>query len=177
MKTVRSRLAQYALSAMALLAAPAALAQQAGHYQGTNNYGGEVDIYVSDVSGALVISGEDDSDTVYCKGSSTGIGYGVGFSGFNSPITDGAATFEYLSTNVYYNGTFTFKGKKSVSGNSSFGAPLFTSTTPPPTKAAACLTKAETYTATYVGTETVPPGYHGAMAWPLTVAKPITGAK
>ena len=171
MKTVRSRSAQYALSAMVLLAAPAALAQQAGHYQGTNNYGGEVDIYVSNVSGALVISGEDDSDTVYCKGSSAGIGYGVGFSGFNSPITDGAATFEYLSTNVYYNGTFTFKGKKTVSGKTSFGVPLFTSTTPPPKKGAACLTKPETYTATYVGSETAPPVYHRAMAWPLTGTK------
>jgi len=167
-KTMRS--ATRVLAPALLLMAPAALAQQAGHYQGTNNYGGEVDIYVSEVNGALVISGEDDSDTVYCKGG-TNVGYGVGFSGFNSPINGKKATFEYLSTNVYYNGTFDFKGKTSVSGKTSFGVPLFTSNTPPPKKAAACLTKPETYTATYVGTEDKPAGYHGALAWPLKLAK------
>jgi hypothetical protein len=169
-KHVKMRTAQYALAAAFLLAAPAAYAQTIGHYQGSNNEGDEVDVYVdSDGAGGYIISSFDDGGTVYCGGIS--VGYGVGFGGFDTPIVGGTATFDYLSTNVYFNGTFDFIGAKKLKGKMRFGVPLFTSSTEPPKKAGACLTKPQTYTATYVGSDTAHVTSKGAVAWPLVTKK------
>ena len=154
------------LGAAILLAAPVALAQTAGHYQGTNNEGYEVDIYVDTSSGSPVISSFGDAGTVYCRGSSFSEGYGVGYGGFNTPITNGMATFDYISSNVYTNATFNFKGKN-VKGSMVFGVPLFPTTTEPPKKGAACLTKQQTYTAAYVGSETRVSPKKSAIAAPI----------
>jgi hypothetical protein len=152
------------LPGVLLLVAPAAFAQTAGHYQGTNNEGYQVDVYVATDGGGLAVTTVDGAGTVYCKGQAAGV-WSVEV-GTTAPITDGAASIDVLAVNLYYASALTFSGQK-VKGTVTFAVPEFFSTAEPPKTACAGATKKQKFTATYVGTESRAPGPRTAQAWPI----------
>jgi hypothetical protein len=160
---------QWLLPCMVLLAAPAAFAQQVGHYQGTNGEGYQVDVYVSTSGDGLAVTGMDDSGTVYCKGTAAGV-WGVDI-GTTAPISDGAASIDLLDVNLYYSTAIQFSGNTKVKGTIQFAVPEYVTTAQPPKTACSGITKKQKFTATYVGTETRAPGPVAARAWPLSTSR------
>jgi hypothetical protein len=160
---------RWLLPCMLLLAAPAAFAQQVGHYQGTNNEGFEVDVYVATSGDGLAVTEVVDDGTVYCKGTAGGI-WGVEVLP-TAPISDGAASIDLLDVNLYYNSAIQFSGNNKVKGTITFAVPEYVSTVQPPKTACSAITKKQKFTATYVGTETRAPGPGAARAWPASVGR------
>jgi len=152
-----------------LLAAPAAFAQKVGHYQGTNNEGYEVDVYVATSGDGLAVTGVEDAGTVYCKGAAAGV-WSVAIS-TTAPISDGAASIDLLDVNLYYDTAIEFSGTTKVKGTIQFAVPEYVSTMQPPKTACSGITKKQKFTATYVGTETRAPGPVAARAWPVNTAR------
>ena len=157
------------LPCMFMLAAPAAFAQQAGHYQGTNNEGYQVDVYVATSGDGLAVTGVDDAGTVYCKGTAAGV-WSVAIS-TTAPISDGTASIDLLDVNLYYDTAIQFSGDNKVSGTITFAVPEYVSTVQPPKTACSGITKKQKFKATYVGTETRAPGQVTARAWPVSITR------
>ncbi len=141
-----------------LLSAPAAFAQKAGHYQGTNAEGYTVDVYVSGSTGDFTVTGTDEDATTFCKKTAAGV-WGIAI-GTSLPITDGEATLTLFDVSTYYNSVFHFSGDK-VTGKTTFTVPAFFGSTEPPKLACAQATKNEKFSATLVGAETRAP----AQTW------------
>ena len=160
---------RWLLPCAVLLAAPAAFAQQVGHYQGTNNEGYQVDVYVSTSGGGLAVTDVDDAGTVYCKGTAAGV-WSVAI-GTTAPISGGAASIDLLDVNLYYNTAIQFTGTTKVKGTIQFAVPEYVTTAQPPKTACSGITKKQRFTATYVGTETRAPGPVAARAWPVSTAR------
>ena len=163
----KRRLAVPVVAAALLAVAPAAFAQKAGTYIGTNNEGDEVEVVVAAGGGGFNLTGMSDSGTVYCKGTEVG-GWGVAI-GTSDPITNGGVTLTVFVSTLYYTSTMTFKGKN-VSGTIDFAVPVFSGTQQPPKKACSAATKKQTFTATLSNTTSVTPP-KGAYAWPLLSSK------
>jgi len=160
---------RWLLPCVVLLAAPAAFAQKVGHYQGTNNEGYQVDVYVATSGDGLAVTDVDDAGTVYCKGQAAGV-WSVAI-GTTAPISDGAASIDLLDVNLYYDMAMQFSGDKKVTGTITFAVPEYVTTMQPPKTACSGITKKQKFKATYVGTETRAPGPVAARAWPVSVAR------
>jgi hypothetical protein len=161
-------LAQCALPAAVLLVAPAALAQQAGTYTGTNSEGYGLEVVVAGSNGSFAITGVSDGANVYCKQTEIG-GWGLGI-GTNDPITGHKATLNINDTTVYYQGAFNFKGN-TVIVKQLFEVPVLTGTKTPPKTACAASSGNITTTLTLSGTETRPPSSTVFNAAPFRPAR------
>jgi hypothetical protein len=160
---------RWLLPCMFLLAAPAAYAQKVGHYQGTNNEGYQVDVYVATSGDGLAVTDVDDAGTVYCKGTAAGV-WSVAIA-TTAPISDGAASIDLLDVNLYYDTAIQFTGDDKVSGTIQFAVPEYVSTVQPPKTACSGITKEQKFKAKYVCTDTRAPGPVAARAWPVSAAR------
>jgi hypothetical protein len=164
--TTRASLAACGLAVSIVLAAPAALAQQAGTYTGTNSEGYGLEVVVAGSQGNYEITGVSDGGNVYCKTTEIG-GWGLGI-GTDDPITGNTATLNINYDTVYYQGSFKFSGDKVVV-KQLFVVPVLTGTKTPPKTACGASTGTSTTTLTLSGAETRAPGPTVVHAAPFKI--------
>jgi len=156
------------LATAILLTAPAAMAQQAGTYTGTNSEGYSLEVVVNGTQGNYAITGISDGANMYCKAAEVG-GWGLGI-GTDDPITGNKATLNINDTTVYYEGSFKFSGDKVVV-KQLFEVPVLTGTKTPPKTACAATSSNQTTTLTLSGAETRAPGPTIFHAAPINIAR------
>ncbi len=149
------------LFATPLLAAAPALAQTAGHYQGLNNEGDRVDVYVAAKGDGFVVSAIGDAGAVTC-GMVPGGTWRLQVAG-GYHIGGGAASVAISQVDVFYRARLSFSGA-AVTGQMLFGVPEFVTTAK---HACASTTQPQGFSARYIGTDTVPDTQSAAMRWRL----------